>query len=387
MQDTCSGNCIICGKCLLGPVLEESGKSMRGIVPRKGYGLAVDIGTTTVVLALINLATGKIVARHSFVNPQRVFGPDVISRINAANNGHLSELGILIKQSISSAITTLLSAGGVSQSEVVDAAIAGNTVMVHLLLGIPCESLGVAPFKPTYTLEKAYRDLFPETCLDCSIFVMPWLAGYVGGDVMAGLIHVAPEGKSRFLLMDIGTNGEIALYDNGRLLVTATAAGPAFELPVRDSEYFLGASGVISALAGIVREEIVDESGFMINEGLFTQKQVRDLQLAKSAIRSGLEILLEIGGCAYTDLEAVYLAGGIGQAMNIEDAACIGLIPHKLKSISIPVGNASLGGASAYLTDTAMAAAEIWHLQNSAKEINLAANANFNDYFMEYMLF
>ena len=382
----CNGNCITCGKCANAAILEKFDAGAWGREPRDGYGIAIDIGTTTVVLALINLHTGDVMLRHSLMNPQRAFGPDVISRIDAANKGHLNELCQMIREAVSRGITTLIKAGGVSSGDIIDMAVACNTVMAYLLLGFPCESLGVMPFKPAYSMEAHYdsAELFPSLGLECMVKVIPWVAAYVGGDITAGLLHVLPEGKNRFMLMDLGTNGEIALYDNGRLVVTATAAGPAFEQPVAE---FQAASWVVSALAKLVREEIVDESGFLEREDVFTQRQIRDLQLAKSAIRSGLEVLLEFCGYTRHHLDAVYLAGGIGQAMNVKDAVDIGLIPQELEEKAYPVGNTALGGAAALLASPSKTAADIQKLLFRAEEINLAAYPKFNDYFMDYMAF
>lgn len=381
----CDGNCIVCGKCANTLILEGYRGGSWVIKPRAGYGIAVDIGTTTVVLALLDLNTGMIKKRHSFMNPQRAFGADVISRIDAANKGHLDELCKMIRTAISDGIVMLLEASDISGTDVIDVAIACNTVMSYLLMGFPCKSLGVVPFKPAYSMEDTYQsaELFPSSGVRCKVRVIPWLAAYVGGDITAGLLHVLPEGKNRFMLMDLGTNGEIALYDNGRLIVTATAAGPAFEQPIAN---FQAASEVISALARLVREEIVDESGFLEQEDIFTQRQIRDLQLAKSAIRSGLEILLEICNYKYEHLDTVYLAGGIGQAMNVKDAADIGLIPKELEEKTRPAGNTALGGAAALLSAPNQAMADIKKLLH-AEEINLAAQPSFNEYFMDYMAF
>ena len=136
------------------------------------------------------------------------------------------------------------------------------------------------------------------------------MGAYVGGDVTAGLVYLLPEGKSSFLLIDLGTNGELALYDNGRLTVTTTAAEPALEQPVMASkERFQGASAVISALANLVWEGEINRRGLLKAKGIFTRRQVRDIQLAKSAIRAGLEILLEQGELRFDDVDAVYLTG------------------------------------------------------------------------------
>ena len=393
MGEKCAGNCIICGKCTTASILDAFSITGREPQPRDGYGIAVDIGTTSVVLALIDLAQGKTIARHSFLNPQRAFGPDVISRIDAANKGRLTELSQLITQSLSGGVAALLKAAGISPAQVADMAIAGNTVMTYLLLGLPCKSLGAAPFQPEYQLAGPYEagGLFGQSGLSCQVRVIPWLAAYVGGDITAGLVYALPWGKGRFLLMDLGTNGEMALYDHGKLTVTATAAGPAFEQPVAagggSQPALQGASGVISALAALAREGAVDEAGRLKKEGVFTQGQVRELQLAKSAIRSGVEILLEITGLSCGDLEAVYLAGGIGQKMNPQDAVDIGLIPAELEAKSVPVGNASLGGAVAMLTAPEAFAQDTEKLLGSAQEINLAAHPRFNEYFMDYLYF
>jgi len=344
----------------------------------------VDIGTTTVVLALLDLNGGCVMARHSFMNPQRVFGPDVISRIQASNEGHVAEMRRLIIRAICAGLSELLAAGGVLPGRVAHIAIAGNTTMTYLLLGFPCGSLGAYPFRPAYALAGpyAFAEVFGMEGITCPLFIFPWFTAFVGGDVLAGLLHVAQEGKKPFLLIDMGTNGEMGLMEENRLIVTSTAAGPAFESGRG------GASGVIHGLAELVRAGAVDETGLLLEgEGTFTQKQIRDLQLAKSAVRTGLEILLETAGMSYGDLGAVYLAGGIGQAMDVRDAVEIGLLPRGLRQIAMAAGNSSLGGAALYLGAPGAALADITSLRAAAREINLAEHPRFNDCFMEYMVF
>ncbi|MCL2084974.1 MAG: response regulator, partial [Oscillospiraceae bacterium] len=319
--ERCTGNCLACGKCAGLPILDSFSACRQSQEPREGYAVAVDIGTTTVVLALLDLSAGSVAARHSFMNPQRVFGPDVISRINAANEGQLNELRRLITESVSEGLNELLASRGVRQ--VCDMAVACNTTMAHLLLGLPCESLGVFPFQPVSAPAGSYRydELFKSPRLDCAVRILPWVSAFIGGDVISGLLYALPEEKRRFMLIDLGTNGEMALYNDGKLTVTSTAAGPAFEAALpgsvpggkRDAGRPAGASGAIRELARLVRTKTVDETGLLTGESVFTQRQIRDLQLAKSAVRSGLEILLEVSGMDYGSLEAVYLAGGAGQ--------------------------------------------------------------------------
>ncbi|MCL2579278.1 MAG: ASKHA domain-containing protein [Oscillospiraceae bacterium] len=391
MSERCSGDCIICGKCANAAILEGFNASGRLFTPQEGYGVAVDIGTTTVVLALMDLRDGKTLARHSFMNPQRAFGTDVISRIDAANKGHLNDLKQAVTDSVSEGLATLLTAKDLKPDQILAVTIGCNTVMAYLLLGFPCQRLGAAPYIPDSSMEETYlaSELFANSGLFCPVRIIPWMAAYVGGDITAGLIYLLPQGSSRFLLIDLGTNGEMALYDNGRLTVTATAAGPAFEQPVTAGK-FVGASAVVGALAELVRTGKVNKRGLLLSEekgGPLTRKQVRELQLAKSAIRAGIEILIETSGLGYDGIDAIYLAGGMGQGMAVQDAADIGLIPGELVPKAIPVGNACLGGAAALLSAPAQVLSDMNELLTAASEVNLARHPNFNGYFMAYMFF
>ena len=369
MNKHCSGNCITCGKCNTFPILDNFRTADEAYEPRDGLGVAIDIGTTTVVLTLLDLAGGTALKRHSFLNPQRKYGPDVISRISAAANGAVKDdMRHMINAAIKDGIAAL------TKETLIDGALAANTLMTHLLLGYDCESLGVSPFKSNHQ-PPAFHEISGQT-----IRIVPWLSGFVGGDILAGLLFVP--GVMRFLLIDLGTNGEIALYDHGRLLITSTAAGPAFEGAMHG-----GASAVISQLAGLVRDNTIDETGYIENEDVFTREQVRSLQLAKSAVRSGIDILLSEAGLRMSMLDAVYLAGGIGQAMDIDDAAAIGLLPRELINKVSAVGNASLGGAAMMLLAPQQTAAHMQALMSNVREVNLAAHRQFSHLFMENMFF
>ncbi|MDR1130993.1 MAG: ASKHA domain-containing protein [Oscillospiraceae bacterium] len=387
MREGCIGDCLACGKCESFSILDSFISSEISVEPRSGFGVAADIGTTSVVLALFDLASGKRLARHSFMNPQRRFGPDVISRIDAANRGHLKDLRRLITESVAAGIETLLTSAGVRPAQIADVTAAGNTTMTYLLLGLPCESLGVLPFKPAFELAEAYdfSGVFGLGDIRCPLHVVPWLSAFVGGDIVAGLLHMPEAKQSRFLLVDLGTNGEMALYDKGKLTVTSTAAGPAFE----GSAHGGGASAVLDDLAALVRAEYVDETGLLTSGApeLFSQKEIRDLQLAKSAVRAGLEILLDSAGLDCDAIDAVYLAGGIGQAMDVNSAVTVGLLPAGLGGKSRAVGNASLGGAARLLLAPVRTAADMEKLLAAAREINLAKHPRFNELFMEHMYF
>ena len=390
MSAICQKNCIECGKCTRALILEEFDTDLITITPRSGYGIAIDIGTTTVVAALIDLSDGTAVLRHSFLNPQRAFGPDVITRIEVSMKGKLDALRECISESISAGINKLILKHGIGADQIIDISIGCNTVMTYLLLGLPCQSLGVAPFKPAYSISPSYnsRELFPACDVNCEVQIIPWFGAFIGGDVTAGLAYLLFSGKKRFMLIDLGTNGEVALYDNGKVTVTATAAGPAFEQPVLAAkESFRGASEVMSALASLVRAGEVNKRGAPKNEDIFTRQQIGDIQLAKSAIRSGIEILLEDNELKPEDLDAVYLAGGIGQAMNIDDAVDIGILPDELKMKSFPAGNSSLSGAAALLIAPEQVRDNIEASLSVVTEINLATHSKFSNYFMRFIMF
>ncbi|MDR1669345.1 MAG: ASKHA domain-containing protein [Oscillospiraceae bacterium] len=375
--DACLGNCLICGKCGRFSILETYEGGAAGLEARPGFGAAIDIGTTSAVLALLDLETGKTLARHSFMNPQRAYGPDVISRIHAANGGALPALRGAITEALGEGLRALMDSRGIRRLE--DTVIACNTVMAHLLLGFSCESLGVSPFQPAHRLKEVYdlSELF--TGLHGPARIVPWLSAFVGGDIAAGILYVMPRGARRFLLADLGTNGELALFDGGKVTVTSTAAGPAFEGSGRPG----GASKVLDDLAALVRRGLVDETGRLSDESVFTQKEIRGLQLAKSAVRTGIEVLGLSGG----ELDAVYLAGGIGQAMKAESAADVGLLPSGMVPLVRAVGNASLGGAARLLLSPGEAAADLRGLTENVTEINLAAHPRFQELFMEHMAF
>ena len=393
MPDGCTGNCLLCGKCSNLPILDDFKMTPFNERSGEGYSIAVDLGTSTVIIALLDLKEGKIICRHSFYNPQRKFGTDVISRIHAANNGHLPELRQLITESIEKGIDALLNSSKIQKPE--EMIIAGNTTMIHLLLGLTCESLGAAPFKPIHTLKDSYsyKEIFPlnnssfsAPCSQLHIKLIPWISAFVGGDITSGLLFLLhannPEMKrnKRFMLIDLGTNGEIALYDEGKLTVTSSAAGPAFEGAG-------GAADVIKKLADLVKEKKIDETGLLKERTFFSQKEIRDFQLAKSALRSGIEILFKESGLNYKSLDNLFLSGGIGQAVDVNDAAAIGIIPEELKEKTQAIGNSSLAGAVCFSLSKEKSLKSLQDIFLNYKEINLAQHPLFNDLFAQNMPF
>lgn len=390
--------------------------------------LAVDIGTTTIAMALICGKTKTVKKVYTGTNHQRAFGADVISRIVAATEGKAKELGTAVKEDIANGVKDIL---GATRPENVEMIITGNTTMEHLLLGYDVSGLGVYPFTPV-SVEAVHTDwnkLFGNEDYFMPITIMPGFTTYVGADILAGILACGmTENNKATLLIDLGTNGEMALAAEGKLLITSTAAGPAFEggniscgMPgiggaVAHVKYEDGSfvaetigglpargicgSGIIDAIAEMVENEILDETGLLDDdyfddgvllakgetEVVLTQKDIREMQLAKSAVRAGLETLLKKASLGYDDVEHVYLAGGFGQYIDIDSAVSIGLIPEELKEKIVVVGNTALAGAVCFGMQEE-AKDKAGKVVGMAEEIDLSTDPDFKNGYMEYIMF
>lgn len=398
-----------------------------------GCGIAIDIGTTTLAMQCFELTSGRLLASHTALNPQRSYGADVISRIKAANEGAGQALRTAVTAVIADGVSTLLKAAEQPLDALNRVVIAGNTTMTHLLLGYPCETLGVFPFTPVNieTVHLPLSALIGSGWPDIPATVLPGVSTYVGGDIASGMLLCdfdRLDGPT--LLLDLGTNGEMALGTGTEILCTATAAGPAFEgggitwgtgsvtgaishLTIEHgapgfetigggSPIGICGTGVIDTAAALLRAGLVDETGLLeedyFDDGyplaktaegaeiVFTQRDVREIQLAKAAVRAGVETLLVHAGLTAGDLEKVYLAGGFGLTMDVGKALDIGLLPRELEGRIHPVGNASLGGAVRYLLEPSEAQ-RMGNVLAVSTEVNLSATAEFNNFYMEHMAF
>ncbi len=352
------------------------------------HGVAVDIGTTTVVLYLVNLITGAISETRAIINPQTKYGADVITRIQFTNT-HEDGLKILQKELLSSlnkVLSELIRFAGISENEIIKIVFAGNTTMLHLLLGISPKSLALAPFRAQFLEEQILHgeQLGLKSLPRAEIKVLPSVSAFVGSDIVAGLASIAPSDRFKnYLFMDIGTNGELALVTESKVLCCSTAAGPAFE-GAKISCGMGAVEGAISAFGengltvigdeiptGICGSGLIDiiawlaEKGFINSDGQIkedynivpekdsgsgkaisiTQDDIREVQLAKSAIASGVKILLKQAEMTFDQLDALFLAGGFGNYINTESAIRIGLLPAEMKEKIIPLGNTSGTGA------------------------------------------
>ncbi len=399
----------------------------------KQYAIAIDIGTTTIAFCLINTIENSIVGTYSRINQQRRLGADVISRIKAAGEGRDKQLQASIKKDLISGIKEIIKGSGINKEEIKEIAISGNTTMVHLLMGYSCQTLGVFPFEPVNIklIYKSFEEILGSNYLNTNISILPGISTYVGGDIAAGLLACGFDKiEKTSMLIDIGTNGEMAIGNKDKILVCSTAAGPAFEggnishgvgsisgaissLSIENNKVNFNTiknappvgicgTGVIDVTSELIKAKLVDETGLLIeefnekgfklavdekgNDILFTQKDIREMQLAKSAIRTGIEILIDKFGIDYKDIDQVFLAGGFGQKINIKNAAEIGLLPVEFISKTSATGNSSLAGTVDYLLDEG-SRYRIEKIIAGSVEIELSNDPKFNDYFMDYMFF
>ncbi len=405
---------------------------------QEDFGIAIDIGTTTLAVSLVGLASKKVIHTYTTINKQRAYGADVISRIKASVEGKKEALQKSIRKDLSAGIHSLLASTQVSTSRIKKLTIAGNTTMGHLLLGYPCESLGSYPFTPVNigTIMLPYHevlgteDLETED-LETQVVILPGISAFVGGDIVAGLLTCGFDQMEKpTLLIDLGTNGEMAVGNKDRILVTSTAAGPAFEggniscgigsiagaicnveiqgnVPISDTighkpPVGICGTGIIELASELLKAKLVDETGLLCEryfehgyvvakdaEGLeitFTQKDMRELQLAKAAIRAGIQILLRRYGITPEEIDTVYLAGGFGYQINLTKAIHIGLLPPEFSCKVKAIGNSALAGSIRYLTDTS-ANNRIVSIIESAAEISLSNDPDFNELYIENMDF
>ncbi|MBP3351708.1 MAG: DUF4445 domain-containing protein [Lachnospiraceae bacterium] len=351
----------------------------------KGSFVIVDIGTTTIAMEAYN-KQGKKLADYVQPNPQRIFGRDVISRIQAAERPLVAkQMQGLVKQ-------VLLQGLEEFQKEVPDIRkvyVAGNTTMLYLLLGYDTTELGYAPFIASY-LETAEIELGEWT-----VHVLPGLSAFVGSDILAGILAGGMDEKKNIsLLIDLGTNGEIVLGNREKMIACATAAGPAFEGMLEEDRQALWGADLVKAVAVFLDKGILDETGLLtepyFTEGVtiagvqITQEHVRNLQTAKAAIAAGIEILVEAYGISLEDIGQVYLAGGFGYFLEEEAAIRIGLLPKALKGKVQAVGNSALAGCYAYHF-AGDAEEKLARIKELTKVINLAEWEGFSQRFVENM--
>lgn len=421
-----------------GAILTETVDIAAPKASQSGIAAAVDLGTTTVAVRIYDLKNAAELKTLSAWNKQAAYGGDVISRIRYTMDepDGLHELSALIRRQTEDLILTALADCGRDKSELRSIFLAGNTVMQHIFAGYPVRSIATAPFKPETLFEAPTGD----TLLGAEVNFAPCVAGYVGGDITAGLLAsklCSAEGSSLFL--DIGTNGEMALVSGGRVSCCAVASGPAFEgagiscgMPalagavshVRYDRGFLfdviGAvepvgicgSGLIDLAAVLLRLGCIDNGGrllppelapekvrrhirpdgqgngvFYLTENVYlTAADVRSLQLAKAAVAGGIEVLLARHGISANDLDRVCLAGGFGNYIDPKSAMVLGMLPEIATDKLRCLGNTSLAGASMAAVDPE-ACGELRSCAEICEYIELSGLREFTEAFTDNMTF
>lgn len=400
-----------CKKNVCGPDDEScTGNELRQNCGKAAYGLAVDLGTTTVAMSLISLADGKEAAKAAAVNPQKAFGLDVLTRIT-----YESEMGEKGVTALQDAIVKELNAmtdqvckeAGAGKDQLFDITVAANCTMLHMLLGIPAVSLGRAPYTPQFTgaQEVLAQSIGLSVPVHCRLYCLPSVSAYIGADIVGGVRACEMERqKENTLLIDIGTNGEMVLAAGGRLLSCSCAAGPALEgmdiscgmraadgavseVSIREGSAELSVIGDVqpvgicgSGILSVIRE--LYEKGFITASGAFvkpetlketdrrrkfllvngkkrefllwekdgkrltvTQKDVRQVQLAKGALLSGFYLLLSAAGITAGDLDQVLVAGQFGAHLPAKSLVGSGILPPEVQKKIRYVGNTSKTGA------------------------------------------
>jgi uncharacterized 2Fe-2S/4Fe-4S cluster protein (DUF4445 family) len=410
-----------------------------GAATGQKLAVAVDIGTTTLAAYLVDLKVGKIITTASTYNPQASYGADVISRISYANGQEgLTKLHQLIISAINQLISELVTGQGITNADIIQVNLVGNSCMTHLLLEVSPVGLGQLPFEPVFKqmLELDPGEFGIQVSSQAKAFILPGIGGFVGSDISAGVLACKLSPARQELLIDIGTNGEAVLSGQGRMLACSTAAGPAFEgamiacgmmakpgaitdlqvdkdtvlVTTLDNEVPKGicGTGLIRTMVELLRNGLISETGrwedeiqhpyfdqeqkrfYLVKSDVqpifITQKDIRQFQLAKGAMRTGLEILLKRLGIRADELETVYLAGAFGTYLNPADAIFLGLLPTVPLNRIKAVGNtAGTGAVISLLSQTALA--DLSKVVNGIEHIELAEDPQFTDVFTEAMMF
>jgi uncharacterized 2Fe-2S/4Fe-4S cluster protein (DUF4445 family) len=407
-----------------------------GDTTSRRFAIAFDLGTTTVVATLLDLETGTPAAVRSMLNRQQPYGADVISRVSATmlDDGALGALESRAQETLSQLAGEVCEEAGVPPYEVYEIVVVGNVTMTQLALGIDPEPLSMAPFIV------ASHDLPPALASDFGVgvhprapaVVFPSLGAYVGGDIVAGMLASGLTRDKRIrLFIDVGTNSEIALGSNERVLATAAPAGPAFEaaqircgmraaegaiegVKIRDGELDLQVigdvepvgicgSGLVDCVAEMVGAGLLDHSGrftddprmtkigeervFMLADNVYlSQRDVRELQFAKASIATGWNILLREMGLTPEDISQVLLAGSFGAYLSPASAVRIGLVPPLALPRIVSAGNvASEGAKMAALSHRERAEAR--SIVHEVEYVELSGREDFNDLFVDQLAF
>ncbi|MCK4767393.1 MAG: DUF4445 domain-containing protein [Desulfobacula sp.] len=407
---------------------------------KDGYGVAVDLGTTTIAVYLCNTTKGKVLSSLAVKNPQALYGDDVMSRISAIGQEekNLGQLQKLVVKAIEWGIKELLASLDLKEEIISQMVTVGNPTMIHIFAGVDPKSIGVSPYQPAfYKAKNIQSNDLGFKIKDFSIQLLPQVSGFIGGDILSATLAVdlenQPEGT---LLVDLGTNGELMLKGKDQLFATSCATGPAFEgatlscgmqaipgainkvqiknwedLPeysIINPSNSLGlkpsgicGTGVISAVTQFCQKKIISSGGAFQNEikqyiivseslsqdgsAIFiSQKDIRSVQLGKAALITGIEFLLKEAGL--DEPEKIIIAGAFGSFLDKKDMMTLGMIPAMdLNRVEV-AGNSAGAGAIMALCDNAFLDKAI-QIANKVIVVDLACNQNFQDVFVKKLSF
>ncbi|MBA3075186.1 MAG: DUF4445 domain-containing protein, partial [Anaerolineae bacterium] len=400
-------------------------------------GLAVDLGTTKLAAFLVDLETGQTLASGGAINPQVAYGEDVISRIQFADE-HKDGAATLQKavvEGLNILAAELTAKVGLTPAAIVDGVIAGNTAMHHLLAGLPVHNLGTAPYHPSQVeaMTLAANKIGLKLAENASVYLPPNIAGFVGGDHIAMLLATrARHTLKTVLALDIGTNTEISLLHKGRHLACSCASGPAFEgahirsglraIPGAIERVFIEGSevklqtiedqpavgicgsGILDAVAELRRNDLIDHRGafnkqderLVMRDGqpefvltstdqqeiALNRQDVQEIQLAKAAIRSGIEVLLREADCSADEIDLFLVAGAFGTYLDLTNCQRIGMFPHLALKRFRQVGNAAGSGARELLLSTDKRA-EAESMLEKIEYIELTTVKDYVEFYMD----
>ena len=389
-------------------IVSETGARETGTLHGNAV-LALDVGTTTLAMALVSRDTGEIVRVVTRANPQRAYGADVMSRI-----GYCTEHGVsALHQAVIGAAEEMRQA--LHAPDVRNMYVAGNTTMLHLFFGDDPSGMGVSPYTPVFLGSKTVRgESLGISCVQ-NIISLPSAAAFVGADLTAGLHYIGLPDDGRYrLLIDLGTNAEIVLFSRETAVCTAAAAGPCFEganiscgmsasdgaICAYDAKGYrtiggaaaagLCGTGLVDVIAFLLDAGTIDETGYMACGSFavaprvrLTQADVRQYQLAKSAVSAAVQTLMHRQGVESGDIDALYVSGGFSARINIGSAVRTGLLPQTLRDKCVCIGNSSLLGTVKY----ACAQTDLSAFSACMQYVDLTTDPAFTDLFVENMSF
>ncbi len=426
----------------------NAGRKLFGIKEKDAeIGVAIDLGTTSIALELIDLSSGEVVYSTAFENHQSIYGADVVSRLESAIHGKQDVLSELVMKDIVNAIKEALSfVDKEIKPSKLPLFLAGNTAMIHMLANMPCEGLITFPYEPvelgmqsivvSSDVDKISNDIRTSSINskideedNYTIKTIPSISTLVGADVVSAIyaLDMLKEDEVN-VLIDLGTNGEMVVSDRGRVKACSISMGPTFEggniscgmasvpgaiskvqikngfckVETIDNKFAVGlcGSGVIETVYEFLKNDIIDQHGTFISQYdhgyslcqlnkkesiIFTQDDVRQLQLAKAAMRASIDVLLNEADVSYAEVDNVYLAGGFGYNLDINKLIGIGALPVAWKKKIITVGNASLEGVRQYMVEKDDA--KLNKIVEATEEVVVSNNETFKDLYLENVLF